>query len=119
MLWFQPTVDPTCFVPPDNAADVVDLIQELVDSQLTGTGELDGSELESVVKKLSEVVNVSLVEPPVATEIMGIVADILLSDTDVAPLADMWVGRRPIPANAVTDGRHSARPRINLSFFLY
>ncbi|XP_075902454.1 adhesion G protein-coupled receptor G4a [Nelusetta ayraudi] len=76
-------------ITTDNAADVVDLIQELVDGQLTGTGELDDSELESVVKKLSEVVNVSLVEPPVATEIMGIVADILLSDTDVAPLADM------------------------------
>lgn len=93
LLWFQLTADPTCSVPPDNAADVVDLIQEIVDANLNSSAELDDSELESVVEKLSEVVDVSQVEPPVGADIVGIVADILQSDTDVAPVADMWVGQ--------------------------
>lgn len=80
-----------CCVPLDNAAEVVDLIQELVDDELSSSEELDDSKLESVVKKLTEVVDVSLVQPTVGDDIAGIVASILLSDTDIAPVADMWV----------------------------
>lgn len=69
----------------------MDLIQELVDDELSSGEGLDDSKLESVVKKLAEVVDVSLVQPPLGANIVGVVANILLSDTDIAPVADMWV----------------------------
>lgn len=72
---------------------MVDVIQGLVDDELNSTKELDASKLMSVVKKLTEVVDISRVEPPVGTNIVGVVAKILLSDTDVMPVADMWVWR--------------------------
>lgn len=68
---------------------MVDVIQELVDDELSSTEELDASKLMSVVRKLTEVVDVSLVEPPVGANIMGVVAEILLSDTEVAAVANM------------------------------
>lgn len=70
----------------------MDLIEELVDVQLNSSGELSASELESVVEKLSDVVDISEVDPVVGANIVNIVADILLSDTDVNPVADTWVG---------------------------
>lgn len=66
----------------------MDLIEELVDVQLNSSGELSASELESVVEKLSDVVDISEVDPVVGANIVNIVADILLSDTDVNPVAD-------------------------------
>lgn len=80
------------FVSTDNAADVVDMIEDLVDVQLNSSKELSASELESVVEKLSDVVDISVVDPDVGAGIVNIVADILLSNTDVTPVADMWVG---------------------------
>lgn len=79
-------------VSTDNAADVVDLIQDLVDVQLNSSEELSASQLKSVVEKLSDVVDISVVDPVVGASIVNIVADILLSNTDVNPAADMWVG---------------------------
>lgn len=79
-------------VSTDNAADVVDMIEDLVDVQLNSSEELSASELESVVEKLSDVVDVGVVDPVVGASIVNIVADILLSNTDVKPVADMWVG---------------------------
>lgn len=90
VLLLQLPVDPTfCCVPPDNTAQVVDLIQELVDNELSSSEELDDSMLESVVKKLTEVVDVTLLQPSVGNDIVDVLANILLSDTDFAPVADM------------------------------
>lgn len=79
-------------VSTDNAADVVDMIEDLVDAQLNSSQELSASELESVVEKLSDVVDISVVDPVVGTSIVNIIADILLSNTDINPVADRWVG---------------------------
>lgn len=79
-------------VSTDNAADVVDMIEDLVDVQLNSSAELSASELESVVEKLSDVVDISVVDPVVGTSIVNILADILLSNTDVTPEANTWVG---------------------------
>lgn len=68
------------------------MIEDLVDVQLNSSEELSASELESVVEKLSDVVDISVVDPVVGASIVNIVADILLSNTDVKPVADMWVG---------------------------
>ncbi|XP_014840130.1 PREDICTED: adhesion G-protein coupled receptor G4 [Poecilia mexicana] len=76
-------------VTPDNAAEVVDLIQDLVDVQLSNNSQLSSSELGLVMKKLSEVVDVSIIEPKVGVNIVNIVANILLSETDVTPVADI------------------------------
>lgn len=71
-----------------NAAEVVDIIQELVNVQLGNTSELSSSELGSVVEKLKEVVDVSDVKAAVGADIVTIIADILLSKTDVTPVAN-------------------------------
>ncbi|XP_070692870.1 adhesion G-protein coupled receptor G2-like [Pempheris klunzingeri] len=75
-------------VTPGNAAEVVDMIQDLVDVQLGSSAELSPSDLDTVVKKLSEVVNVSTIEPAVGANIVSVIADILLSKTDITPVAN-------------------------------
>ncbi|XP_017263583.2 adhesion G-protein coupled receptor G4 [Kryptolebias marmoratus] len=75
-------------VTPDNAAEVVDMIQDLVDVHLENSTQLSSSELGSVVGKLSEVVDISPIDPSVGGDIVNIVANILLSETDVAPVAN-------------------------------
>ncbi|XP_043983760.1 adhesion G-protein coupled receptor G2 [Gambusia affinis] len=76
-------------VTPDNAAEVVDIIQDLVDVQLSINSKLSSSELVLVMEKLSEVVHVSIIELKVGVDIVNIVANILLSETDVTPVADI------------------------------
>ncbi|KAK5617370.1 hypothetical protein CRENBAI_006982 [Crenichthys baileyi] len=76
-------------VTPGNAGEVVDIIQDLVYSQLSNNSQLSSSELGSVVEKLSEVVHLSIIEPEVGLEIVNIVANILLSETDVTPVSDI------------------------------
>ncbi|PWA18670.1 hypothetical protein CCH79_00005668, partial [Gambusia affinis] len=76
-------------VTPDNAAEVVDIIQDLVDVQLSNNSKLSSSELVLVMEKLSEVVHVSIIELKVGVDIVNIVANILLSETDVTPVADI------------------------------
>uniref|UniRef100_A0A096LZM4 Adhesion G protein-coupled receptor G4b n=1 Tax=Poecilia formosa TaxID=48698 RepID=A0A096LZM4_POEFO len=76
-------------VTPDNAAEVVDIIQDLVDVQLSNNSQLSSSELGLVMKKLSEVFGVSIIEPKLGVNIVNIVANILLSETDVTPVADI------------------------------
>ncbi|XP_027863851.1 adhesion G-protein coupled receptor G4 isoform X2 [Xiphophorus couchianus] len=76
-------------VTPDNAAEVVDIIQDLVDVQLSNNSQLSSSELGLVMDKLSEVVDVSIIEPKVGVDIVNIVANILLSETDITPVTDI------------------------------
>ncbi|XP_070770033.1 adhesion G-protein coupled receptor G6 [Enoplosus armatus] len=76
-------------VTTGNAAEVVDMIQDLVDVQLGNSAELSPSELHTVVKKLREVVDISIIKPAVAASIVNIVAYILLSKTDVTPVANI------------------------------
>lgn len=73
----------------DNAAEVVDMIQDLVDVQLDYDAELLSSELDTVVEKLSKVVAISIITPAVGANIFNIVADILLSKTDITRVANM------------------------------
>ncbi|TKS72207.1 G-protein coupled receptor G4 [Collichthys lucidus] len=76
-------------VTTDNAADVVDTIQELVDVQLGTSKELSATDLDTVVEKLEEVVNISSIKPAVGANIVNIVADVLLSKTDVTPVTNI------------------------------
>nr|XP_040029884.1 adhesion G-protein coupled receptor G4 [Gasterosteus aculeatus aculeatus] len=74
-------------VTTGNMAEVVDVIQDLVDVQLGESAELSSSQLDAVVAKLCEVVDISSITPALAANIVNIVADILVSKTHVAPLA--------------------------------
>lgn len=64
------------------------MIQELVDVQLGNTAELSASELSTVMEKLDEVVETGAITPDLCGSIVNIVADILLSKTDVTPMAN-------------------------------
>ncbi|XP_037635374.1 adhesion G-protein coupled receptor G6 [Sebastes umbrosus] len=76
-------------VATGNAAEVVDMIQDLVDAQLGSSAELSSSELDTVVEKLREVVDISSIKPAVGADIVNIVADILISKTDITPVASI------------------------------
>lgn len=65
------------------------MIQDLVDVQLDNDAELLSSELDTVVEKLSKVVDISIITPAVGANIFNIVADILLSKTDISSVANM------------------------------
>ncbi|XP_056898420.1 adhesion G-protein coupled receptor G6 isoform X3 [Takifugu flavidus] len=75
-------------VTPDNADEVVEMIQDLVDDKLELNEELSATDLDTVVEKLVEVVNIGVMTPPVGENIVTIVSDILLSSTDVAVVAN-------------------------------
>lgn len=66
------------------------MIQELVDQELLNE-ELSAEDLDTVVHKLVDVVNVSVVTPPVGENIVTIFSKILLSSTDVTTVAGTWV----------------------------
>ena len=71
----------------DNAAEVVDIVQDLVDVQLSNSSELSSLELDSVVEKLNEVVDISVIKPAVGADIITVIAVILLSETNVTPVS--------------------------------
>lgn len=66
----------------------MDIIQDLVDDKLELNEELSAPDLDTVVEKLVEVVNIGVMTPPVGENIVTIVSDILLSSTDVAVVAN-------------------------------
>lgn len=74
-----------------NAAEVVDILQDLVEVQLGDNDELTSSELNSVVKKLGEVVDISLINPTSGANIVTMIGQILLSKTNVTPVANVYV----------------------------
>lgn len=59
-----------------------------MNDQLVDNAELSSSELDTVVEKLNQVVDISVIEPAVGADIIKIVANILVSKTDVAPVAN-------------------------------
>lgn len=65
------------------------MIQDLVDVQLGNSAELSPSELNTVVEKLCEVIDISIIKPAVGANIVNIIADILLSKTYITPVASM------------------------------
>lgn len=64
------------------------MIQALVDVQLSNNAELSSPELSSVVDKLGEVIDFT-VTPDVGANIVNIISNILLSETNVTPLANV------------------------------
>ncbi|KAM9835495.1 adhesion G-protein coupled receptor G2 isoform 2-T2 [Syngnathus typhle] len=74
-------------VTTENAAEVVDVIQALVNTTLSNATQLPPSELNTVVEKLNQVVNVTTVTPALGDSIVHVFSDILISGTDMAPVA--------------------------------
>lgn len=75
----------------ENAPDVVDMIQELVDEKLLLNEALSAADLDTVMDKLTDVVNTGIIKPPLGENIATIVSEILLSSTDVTAVAGTWV----------------------------
>uniref|UniRef100_A0AAV2MJX8 Uncharacterized protein n=1 Tax=Knipowitschia caucasica TaxID=637954 RepID=A0AAV2MJX8_KNICA len=74
-------------VTPDNAAEVVETIQDLVNVQLSNSSLLSPEDLDIVVGKLSEVVDVGS-NPELGASIISIMGSILVSDTNVTALSN-------------------------------
>ncbi|CAN9515128.1 unnamed protein product [Ophioblennius macclurei] len=79
-------------VTTDNAEKVVDIIQDLVKDELSENRTLSPSDLTSIVGKLSEVVNISRINPAVGGEVVTIISDILNSETNVTQEANTFLG---------------------------
>lgn len=76
----------------DNAAEVVQIIQDLIDIELGsasgGDGELSASDIVTLVGKLDDVVDVSVVTSVICHEIVGVISDMLISKTDMHSVAN-------------------------------
>ncbi|XP_078478589.1 LOW QUALITY PROTEIN: uncharacterized protein LOC144739520 [Lampetra planeri] len=105
-------------VTTDNAAEVVGMIQDLVNDQLGNNAELTSSDLDTVVKKLNQAVEISVVKPAVGTQIINIVADILLSKTDVTPVAGVVLNLTDMMGNKMDfpgESKSVTAPSVALS----
>ncbi|KAJ0049941.1 hypothetical protein NL108_005256, partial [Boleophthalmus pectinirostris] len=75
-------------VTTENAGEVVETIQDLVNEQLSNSSQLSPDDLTTVVGKLSEVVDVGS-NSELGANIVTIVADILISSTDVTTISNV------------------------------
>ncbi|XP_029515546.2 adhesion G-protein coupled receptor G4-like [Oncorhynchus nerka] len=75
-------------VTANNSADVMDMIKNLLGDE----GDLSDSQLATVVQKLDEVLWVSTVTPQLGRDIVNIVADILVSNSDLSAVANEILG---------------------------
>ncbi|XP_055743982.1 adhesion G-protein coupled receptor G4-like [Salvelinus fontinalis] len=75
-------------VTANNSADVVDMIKNLLGDE----GDLSDSQVATVVQKLDEVLWVSTVTPQLGGDIVNIIADILVSNSDLSAVANEILG---------------------------
>ncbi|KAM6907206.1 adhesion G-protein coupled receptor G2 [Xenentodon cancila] len=68
----------------DNAQDVVEMIEDLIGNHST----LNYEELVTVLKKLQDIVRVSVVTPNLGQALINIISDILESDSDLEPFTN-------------------------------
>lgn len=72
---------------PENAHDVVEMIESLLSNQST----LSYNDLVTVLNKVKDVVNISVVTTTLAQALVNIISDILESDSDLLPFTNTWV----------------------------
>ena len=77
----------------ENAAEVVQILQDLLDVELGSGGDIDGelssSEAVTVLGKLDDVVDVSVVTNSLCYDIFYMISDMLISRTDMSPVSSM------------------------------
>lgn len=69
---------------PENAPDVVEMIQGLLRNQSA----LNYEELAMVLNKLEDVVNLSVVTPNMGQAVIDIISEIMRSDSDLLPFTN-------------------------------
>lgn len=69
---------------PENAHDVVEMIESLLSNQST----LSYKDLVTVLNKLKDVVNISVVTTTLAQDLVNTISDILESDSDLLPFTN-------------------------------
>lgn len=67
-----------------NALDVVDMIEDLLKHHST----LNYQELVTVLNKLQDIINLSVVTPNLGQALIGIISDILESDSYLSPFTN-------------------------------
>lgn len=72
------------FFSPDNALDVIDMIVSLLKNLST----LNFKELATVLNKLEDIVDLSVVTPNLGQALINIISDILESDSDLLPFTN-------------------------------
>lgn len=68
----------------ENAPDVVEMIQGLLSNQSA----LNYEELATVLNKLEDVVNLSVVTPNMSQAVIDIISEIMRSDSDLLPFTN-------------------------------
>ncbi|XP_061899842.1 adhesion G-protein coupled receptor G2-like [Entelurus aequoreus] len=74
-------------VTTDNVDEVAGIIQDLVSSQLSNATQIPSGELNTLVEKLKQVVELGAAQPALSSKVLHVFSDILISETDVAPVA--------------------------------
>lgn len=71
---------------PENARDIVEMIDGLLSKQST----LSYNDLVTVLNKLKDVVNITVVTTSLAQALVNIISDILESDSNLLPFTNTW-----------------------------
>lgn len=74
----------SCYLPPDNALDVVVMIEDLLSNHTT----LNYQELVTVLNKLLDIINLSVVTPNLGQALINIISNILESDSNLVPFTN-------------------------------
>lgn len=69
---------------PENAVEVVEMIELLLDDH----SKLSYEELETVLNKLTDVVDLSVVTPNLCQSLINIISDIFVSDSNLSPFTN-------------------------------
>ncbi|KAK0148908.1 Adhesion G-protein coupled receptor G4 [Merluccius polli] len=109
-------------VTAGNAVEVVKMIQDLINVELGtgsgGDGELSASDMVTVVEKLSDVVDVSVVTDFLCDKLLNVISVLLISKTDMNSVANMVlnlterIGDKAVFSN---DSFNVATPALALS----
>lgn len=77
----------------DNADDVIRMIQDLINVELGlasgGNGELSASDMFTVVEKLDNVIDVTIITDILCDQIVSMISDMLISKSDMNSVANM------------------------------
>lgn len=77
-----------CHLSSETSFDVVEMIKDL----LRNHSSLIYDELVTVLNKLKDIINVSVVTPDLGQALINLISDIVASDSDLEPFTNTYVG---------------------------
>ncbi|XP_072301702.1 adhesion G-protein coupled receptor G4 [Eucyclogobius newberryi] len=101
-------------VTADNAKDVLDMMVDLVKNQST----LNFDDLATVLNKVEDIINMSVVTPPLGQALLDLISDVLESESDLQPFTNTILNITEFLGDSITgynDSTILAAPFVAMS----